>query len=672
MRNHSFRNRLETSATACWLAALAAALLAGGAAGAHGYRPPQAAASQAKGKSAPATAAPAAPQMTPADIGAFLDGIVPLELAKYDIAGAVVVVVKDGQILFEKGYGYADVATKRPVSPADTLFRVGSISKLFTWTSVMQLVEQGKINLDRDVGAYIDFPISATYPQPITMRNLMTHTPGFEEAVDDLFVPRPRDLVPLGTYLERHLPARIFAPGTTPAYSNYGAALAGYIVQRVSGMPFDDYVERNIFQPLGMFHSSFRQPLPAALRPQMSSGYPVASRPAGPYEIVQAFPAGSLATTGEDIARFTIAHLQDGRYGDARILDEQTAEEMHSRQFGLAPSMNAMLLGFYEELRNNQRIFGHGGDTVYFHSDLHLMPAAGLGFFVSYNSLGRDGTAGEARSYLWAKFLDRYFAYAPSPASPPAATSSDAAAVAGYYISSRGSETNFLKLATVLGEPRVTAARDGTITVDAFKGLNGEVLHWKEIAPMEWREAGGQRRLLFRRDGSGGWELVTDFPAIVYLRTSGMGDRSVALCIIFATLAIFALALLLWPVAALARRHYGRRLDLTPPQRRLRLLVKLVCALELVVSLGWVAVLSAGGRQPGSLSDQLMPWLRLLQILGILGVIATVAGFYNAFRSWAQGERWWWTRINETAIALACLGFVWLVFTMKLLSVSRF
>ncbi|MDE3135579.1 MAG: beta-lactamase family protein, partial [Acidobacteriota bacterium] len=263
-------------------------------------------------------ATPTAPQMTTADITAFIDGIVPLQLAKDDIAGAVVVVVKDGQIVFEKGYGYADVKAKKPVSPSATLFRVGSISKLFNWTAVMQLVEHGKLNLDRDVNDYLDFRIPSTYPQPITLRDLMTHTPGFEEAVNDLFVPKAADMVPLAAYVKAHLPARIYPPGTVPAYSNYGATLAGYIVQRVSGMPFDDYIERNIFQPLAMRSSSFRQPLPRLLAPMMSRGYFVASDPAGEFEVVQAFPAGSLATTGDDISHFMIAQLNNGQYGNTR------------------------------------------------------------------------------------------------------------------------------------------------------------------------------------------------------------------------------------------------------------------------------------------------------------------------------------------------------------------
>ncbi len=191
-------------------------------------------------------------ELSSADLEAFLDGIMPVQLRRGDIAGAVVSVVKDGKVLFAKGYGYADIEAKKPVSPGDTLFRPGSISKLFTWTAVMQLVEQGKLDLDRDVNAYLDFKIPSTYPQPITLRHIMTHTSGFAETVENLFVKDAAAMKPLQTYLEEHVPNRIFPPGSTPAYSNYATALAGHIVQRVSGQPFDEYIAANILQPLGM------------------------------------------------------------------------------------------------------------------------------------------------------------------------------------------------------------------------------------------------------------------------------------------------------------------------------------------------------------------------------------------------------------------------------------
>src|SRR5690606_14333537 len=244
------------------------------------------------------------PALTQADAEAWLDGFMPYALASGDIAGAVVVVVKDGRVLLQKGYGYADIAERTPVDPADTLFRPGSISKLFTWTAVMQLVEQGKLDLDADVNQYLDFEIPARDGKPATLRQIMTHTAGFEEQIRALITAKDSEITPLGEALKRWVPERIHEPGTTPAYSNYATAVAGYIVERVSGESFDDYVERHIFQPLGMAHSSFRQPLPPELLAKMSKGYSKASdgEPKD-YEFISLAPAGSLASTGADMAR---------------------------------------------------------------------------------------------------------------------------------------------------------------------------------------------------------------------------------------------------------------------------------------------------------------------------------------------------------------------------------
>ena len=319
-------------------------------------------------------------ELTQSDLEAFLEGMMPLQLAREDIAGAVISVVKDGKPFFAKGYGYSNVEKRTPVSADATLFRPGSISKLFNWTSIMQLVEQGKLDLDRDVNDYLDFKVPPAFAKPITLRNIMTHTPGLEETIQELFVEKASDLKPLDEYLKEHMPARIFPPGTTPAYSNYATALAGYILQRVSGEKFDDYIDRHIFQPLQMTHCTTRQPLPDNLKPLMSNGYEVGSEPTKPFEWVEAAPAGSSSVTGADMQHFMIAHLQEGQYEGIQILRPETARLMHSRQLTIAPDMNGMALGFYEETRNGHRIIGHAGDTQYFHSDLHLIPDAGVGF----------------------------------------------------------------------------------------------------------------------------------------------------------------------------------------------------------------------------------------------------------------------------------------------------
>jgi CubicO group peptidase (beta-lactamase class C family) len=201
---------------------------------------------------------------------------------------------------------------------------------LFTWTAIMQLYEQGKLDLDRDVNEYLDYKIPDAFGKPITLKNIMTHTPGFEEQIKDLFTVGNSKPV-LGEYLKTHIPGRVYPPGTVPAYSNYATAVAGYIVERVSGRPFDEYVAENILKPLKMTRSTFSQPLPSELAPLMSNGYRLGSGSAEAFEVVNPYPAGSLSSSATDMAQFMIAHLQDGQLGDARILKPETARLMHSR-----------------------------------------------------------------------------------------------------------------------------------------------------------------------------------------------------------------------------------------------------------------------------------------------------------------------------------------------------
>lgn len=594
-------------------------------------------------------------ELTAADVQAFLDGFMPMQLERENIAGAVVLVVKDGKILTAKGYGYSDVEKKVPVSVDATLFRPGSISKLFTWTAVMQLVEQGKLDLDKDINNYLDFKIPATFAQPITLRNLMTHTPGFEEQIKDLITEDSSHISTLRQHLVDHMPERIYAPGTTPAYSNYGASLAGYIVERVSGQPFNDYVTEHIFKPLGMAHSTFAQPLPADLKPLMSNGYNTATGKAKPFEIIAEAPAGALSATAADLSRFMIAHLQNGKLDNAQILRPEKAQLMHSRQLGLVPQLNGMCLGFYEETRNGHRIIGHGGDTVYFHSDLHLVPDAGLGFFVSYNSQGKREISG--RTALWNHFLDRYFPYTPSAAEKPASAVADAKLVAGHYISTRRSQSNFLKVANALDQAVISAQPDGTLKIEPLKDFNGEQKKWQEIGPLLYRSINGQDLVAFRRDEKGRLQFVPNFPAIIYqkaqLHQNGLLNQVIIVCAIV----MMGLTLLFWPVGALVRRHYHHRLELDETVAQSRLWLRLVCALNLIFITAMALSLSVDN--PSALSEKTDLKIHLIQIIGVLGALGTVLVLIACVRSWKNRTVWWWTKLWNLLVLLACIGFVW-------------
>lgn len=606
-------------------------------------------------------------ELTASDVEAFLDGIVPLQLERDDIAGATIAIVKDGKLLFAKGYGYSDYEKKKPVSAEETLFRPGSVSKLFTWTAVMQLVEQGKLELDRNVNDYLDFKIPDAFGQPITLRNLLAHTPGFEEQIKDLFTVGSESQS-LGTYLKTHIPARIYPPGTVPAYSNYGASLAGYIVERVSGRPFNDYVEENIFKPLGMDHSTFRQPLPPTLAPFMSNGYQLASDEAKPFEVVVPFPAGSMSSTASDLARFMIAHLQDGQLGDARILRPDTTQLMHSRLFALDQAANAMAYGFYEESRNGHRIIGHGGDTLYFHSDLHLMPDAGVGFFVSHNSLG--GGKEPPRTALWTMFLDRYFPYtaAATPTAPSA--KEDANAVSGAYVLSRRSENSFLRVATLIEQLNVSPVEDGIIEVDQLTSPSGKPKRWRAVGAMTFLETKGTDKLIFKPDQNGRMQLILPYPFFVGQRVGLFEHSKILLPVLGISLLLMLLTIVLWPIAWFVRRRYGHKLDLTPTEKRLRLAVRIVFVLVLLFMVTMTGLVVYGSKHIEFFSDRGNTWFHLAQVIGILGAIGTLLVIYNAIQVWRNRKKRIWGKLQATLFVLACLGFLWFAFAGNLLRIS--
>ncbi len=274
-----------------------------------------------------------------------------------------------------------------------------------------------------------------------------------------------------------------------------------------------------------MKHSSFRQPLPAALFPLVSMGYQLGSddKPK-PYEFINMAPAGSLASTGTDMGRFMIAHLQLGAYGTGRILRADTATRMHtSAQTSIGP-LNRMELGFYETNINGHRSISHGGDTQWFHSYLHLFPDDGVGLYVSMNSGGKDGAAHAVRTALFQEFANRYL-----PGPGPTGEGVDAKTaklhaqqMLGQYESSRRRETGFMALAYLPGQAKVIINEDGTISVPALTGLNEVPKKWREIAPYVWRDVAGTERIAAEVVDGKVTRFSTDpiSPFMVFERTS--------------------------------------------------------------------------------------------------------------------------------------------------------
>jgi CubicO group peptidase (beta-lactamase class C family) len=625
----------------------------------------------------PATVHAVAPQPSPAaeltkaDFETFLDALIPSQLQNRNIAGAVVSVVKDGQVLFQKGYGYADVEAKKPVLPDQTLFRPGSISKLFTATAVMQLVEQGKLDLDRDVNDYLDFTIPKTYPDPVTLRQLLSHTAGFEETLKNLFVAHESDLKPLRTYLVNQMPARIFPPGKVPSYSNYGFTLAGYIVERVSGEEFARYVDNHILKPLRMTNSTFDQPLPLQLAPQMSKGYLSASKKPRDFEFVQAAPAGALSTTAGDMTRFMLAFLQDGSVDGVAILKPETVRQMQTRQFELDPMICGLGITFMEYWMNPVRAIGHGGDTVYFHSDMVLVPDAHAGYFVSYNSLGKNVSGG--RGEILRAFMNRYFPNSGEPKVDvdPSTQKSDGRKVSGVYDGTRRGETTFLKLVALLDQFKVSDDKDGVLTVEGNKNQSGELKKWKEIAPLVYNEVDGSEKIAFRRDASGKVREMFPFPAIYEgQRVPWYASKTLVGVVIGGNLLLALLTVLLWPVAVVIRKRYQRPLFTTKSDRVLYFLSRVVCLGELVLILAPIIALSQGLEHIVILGDAINPWLEAFHVIGwvlMAGVVLLIIAAVRFVRLFNHGL---WFRAHAILLAIGGIAFGMFAWQYHLLDAS--
>ncbi len=612
-----------------------------------------------------------APALTKQDFEAFLDALIPSQLQTRNISGAVVSVVKDGQVLFEKGYGYADFESKKPVLPDQTLFRPGSISKLFTATAVMQLAEQGKLDLDRDVNDYLDFTIPKTYAEPITLRRLLTHTAGFEETLKNLFVAHESDMKPLRTYLVNQMPARIFPPGKVPSYSNYGLTLAGYIVERVSGEKFERYIDNHILKPLGMNSSTFDQPLPPQLSAQMSKGYLHATKKARDFEFVEAAPAGALSTTAADMTRFMLAFLQDGSVDGVSILKPETVRQMQTRQLELNPMICGLGLTFMEYWLNPVRVIGHGGDTVYFHSDMVLVPEAHLGYFLSYNSLGKN--VGGGRGEVQRAFVNRYFPNKGEPNTDvdPNTARNDGRGVSGVYEGTRRSETNFLRLVALLDQFSVKSDKDGILTVEDNKNQRGEPKRWKEIAPLVYNEVDGSERIAFRRDPSGKVTEMLPFPAIYEgQRVPWYNNKRLLNLVIGGNLLLVALTVLLWPVAVLVRRKYQRPLFAGKGDRVLYFLSRIVCLGELILILAPAITFTQGLEHIAILGDALNPWLQALHVFAWAVMAGILLLVITAIRFSRLPSHGFWFRTHAILLAIGGIAFGLFVWQYHLLDMS--
>ena len=609
---------------------------------------------------------PIATPIDPAELEAFLDGLIGHQLAASHIAGATVAVVQDGQVLLAKGYGYANVEQGIPVSPEQTLFRPGSISKLFVWTAVMQLVEQGKLDLNADVNTYLAnaspaLTIPDTFPQPITLAHLMTHSPGFEEQGLGTMARNAEEMLPLGEYLAAYMPQRVRPPGELSAYSNYGTALAGYIIGLVSGMPYEQYIEENILQPLQMTHSTFYQPVPESLVANAAQGYKHVNGvfEAQDFEYIQAAPAGALSATAGDMAHFMLAHLQDGQYDGARILQPETVAEMHARQFAHDPAVSGWGYGFYESLANGLRGIGHGGDTQYFHSELILLPDQQLGAFVSYNS----SEGGLAALEFLASFVNHYF-----PAERAALPEPDAQATyqryVGSYLAARSNYSTPEKITGLFSQVNVSLTPENRLLVSlAFPGQMPA--QYVEVSPRVFAPVDPGAvlfgRLAFREDAQGNIThlFFENNPTSAYIRLPWYASANFNLALLGLCLGLFVTVAIFGPVVALANRRLKIQQSGLPMLARL--LAWGLCLLNVLFLIGFMAMMSNPEIAYG-----LTTGIKLLLLLPLVSVALTLVLVVLTVMAWRGvlniDQKPYWgllARLHFTLVTLAALAYLW-------------
>jgi CubicO group peptidase (beta-lactamase class C family) len=457
---------------------------------------------------APARAARVTGPIDSAELASFVDTIINAQLAKENIPGAVFVLVQNGKVLYQRGYGLANIARRQPVDPEKTIWRIGSISKVFTATAVVQLADRGRYRLTDDVNRYLTrLKVPPTFPEPVTFEHLLTHTAGFDEIRPGTRAETAAGLLPLGDFLANKL-IRLRPPGRTISYSTYGITLGGYLVEQVSGMDFESYLARNVWGPLGMTRSNIV--VPDWLRRDLAQGYEYegGTNRLADWEWYHTTPASSINASAADMARFIIANLQSGRYGNTRIMSESAAREMHRQHATSHPKLAGFAYGFYEEFTHGERLLQHGGNVEGFSAQLTLIPARGIGFFIA-----SQHEPARLRDVVQSALLNHYFPTKekPTPVVPMAGYRERAPRFAGTY------ELNQFCHSCGPGRREYTrvvvkANGDGTISI------TGNPQPMVEVAPLFFKRINGTGGAAFHQDALGRVTLLAGDSWLVFER----------------------------------------------------------------------------------------------------------------------------------------------------------
>jgi CubicO group peptidase (beta-lactamase class C family) len=580
----------------------------------------------------------------PAAVRQFVDGVMASQIASGRVVGATVSIVRGKDVVLAQGYGVADLGTDRPVSGTDTLMRIGSVSKLFVWTAVMQQVAAGRLDLNADVNGYLkDLQIPETFPEPITLTNLMMHTAGFEDRpVVGLLAHGPQTIGDFHSNLITMLPRRMMMPGKFAAYSNYGAALAANLVEIVSGEDWNDYVESHITKPLAMATTTTRQPVPEALADQVSKGYlrEQGHNVTAQFEFVTLPPAGSVSSTGADMAKFMMELLA---HGDTAVLSSAARAALFEPGYQHDPRLNRMRHGLYEQSSHGAQLVGHNGDTVAFHSILMLCPQLDLGIFASYNNEQGE----KQRDELIEAFLDRLFGR-PGRPQYTAGQSIDVARYSGFYASLRAPYSGHDRIVSLLETFQVKVDPDGQHLL--LPGEDGPRRFVKVDTDL-FEAEDGRERVAFRGDGPQATYLFPgSTPPIDYVRVAPRDNPLVHIALIATVTILGAAAWLVWPFSWL--RHRGR-IALRGETR-----ATLLAALTSAAIIAFCGVVGTTVVDPREL---IYGWPQIFeQALWIpLGLIPLLLlQLLYTSRAWVGGFWWMTRRIHYTLLTFAAIAFV--------------
>ncbi|MFP4448282.1 MAG: serine hydrolase [Bacteroidales bacterium] len=579
----------------------------------------------------------------------YFDGLIQAHLDNNEIAGATLSFIKDGEMIFSKGYGYADAKNDIRVQPRQTMFRIGSVSKLFVWTAIMQLYEEGKLELDVDVNSYLsDFKIPEKFDEPVTLKDIMTHSAGFEEYILGLFAEDSSALKPMGEILKEQMPSRVYPPGKLSSYSNHATAIAACVVEEISGRPFYEYVEENILEPLEMKNTTFRQPVPENTEGKLSKGYKLEGGELKEknFEYVPLYPVGGASATAEDMANFMLAFLNNGEYNGNRILDSTTMALMQEKAFRHSENVNPMRYGLMDMSYNNVKILGHGGDTFWFHTLFAFMPEEETGIFVSFNSDGGGGTY----SMILNEFMDKFY---PVELEKPdyTMTEEELARFEGDYRSIRYPHSRMTKIMAIDGHTKVSVTEDGKLRVK-----NSETSYYLPEGPLTFRHEKKSKVIEFKENEEG--KITHLFkgqtPIVAFEKVPHIGKTDFQKNILILTQFIYIITILYWPVAYFIRKEYNQ-----PVSNHLPFRYKLTGWLASFLFIAFFTVFSAAMSDAHQIVYGVPFPAKIALSFSLIGTILTVLVVFFNYKIWESNKYAWWGRIHYTVLMVALILTIW-------------